>query len=260
MLATVNGIELNYRDEGRGRPVVLLHGLGNSLNVWEGVARSLRTTYRVVRVDLRGSGDSSVPPGPYDPEEWVMDLLGLLDDLGIEDAHLVGHSLGSLIATRFAGGYPDRVRSLGLVGTGPGTPEDETAAQREIADRIERDGMAERVTNEVEDSFSAHTRETRPELLGLYRELLKSNDPAGYAAAMRGMLAFDLRDDLAAVDAPALLVVGEHDAVTPPLASFLVADGLADASVVVLPDVGHMVPLAAPKRLAGELHDFLANI
>ncbi len=260
MRATVNGIELHYRDEGSGRPVVLIHGLGNTLASWEGVARSLKTTYRVVRFDLRGSGASGVPPGPYDPETWVADLRGLLDELDIEQAHLLGHSLGSLIATRFAADHPDRVRSLGLIGTGPGTPDAEKPTQRDIAAAIERNGMAERAANEIEESFSAHTRETRPELLGLYRELLRSNDPDGYAASMRGRLAFDLRSVLDDVRAPALLVVGERDTVTPPLASFIVADGLTESSVVVLPDVGHMVPLAAPKRLAAELHDFLANL
>lgn len=260
MRATVNGIELHYRDEGRGRPVVLIHGLGNTLSSWEGVARSLRTTYRVVRFDLRGSGGSSVPLGPYTPESWIADLRDLLDELDIDKAHLVGHSLGSLIATRFASEHTGRVRSLGLIGTGPGTPEAEKPDQRDIAASIERNGMAERAATEVETSFSAHTRETRPELLGLYRELLLANDPEGYAATMRGMLAFDLREVLDDVQAPAVLVVGEHDAVTPPLASFIVADGLTESSVVVLPDVGHMVPLAAPKRLAEELHDFLANL
>lgn len=260
MRATVNGIELHYRDEGQGRPVVLIHGLGNTLSSWDGVARSLRTTYRVVRFDLRGSGASSVPSGPYEPEMWTADLLGLLDALDIDRAHLIGHSLGSLIATRFASEHPDRVRSLGLIGTGPGTPEAEKPAQRDIAASIEENGMADRAANELEDAFSAHTRETRPELLGLYRELLLSNDPGGYAASMRGMLAFDLREVLGEVQAPAHLVVGERDTVTPPLASFIMADGLTDSSVTVLPDVGHMLPLAAPKRLADELHDFLANL
>lgn len=260
MRANVNGVELDYRDEGRGRPVVLLHGLGNSLHTWSGVARSLRTTYRVIRYDLRGCGASSIPAGPYAPTDWTADLLGLLDELSIDRAHLVGHSLGSLIATRFAADNPDRVRSLSLVGAGPGTPADQKEKQREIAASIERDGLAERAEAEVEEAFSAHTKETRPELLGLYREILRSNDPDGYAASMRGMVEFDLREHLDAIEAPTLLVAGENDTVTPPLASLLLADGIAESRIVVLQDVGHMIPVAAPKELAGAVQDFLANL
>lgn len=259
MRASVNGVELHYLDEGSGRPVVLLHGLGNSLYSWEGVARSLRTTYRVIRFDLRGSGESAVPSGPYTPAAFTADLGGLLDELDVEAAHLVGHSLGSLVAARFGVEHPDRVRTLSLISGGPGTPEAEREDQREIAESIEREGMADRADAEVESSFSDHTRSTRPELLGLYRELIRANDPAGYAAAMRGMLAFDLRNELDAIQGPTLLVTGEADRVTPPLASFLLAKEIPDAHVVVFPDVGHMVPLSAPKDLAAELHEFLAN-
>lgn len=260
MRASVNGVELNYRDEGRGRPVVLLHGLGNTLYSWEGVARSLRTTYRVIRYDLRGSGASGVPSGPYEPTDFTADLRGLLDELEVESAHVVGHSLGSLIAARLAADRPERVRSVSLVGTGPGIPEDEEADRLAVARSVEEDGMATLPDTESVGAFSDHELATRPELLGLYHELLRSNDPAGYAAALRGMVAFDLEDRLAGIGAPALLVVGEADTTTPPVGAFLVARQLEDAHVVVFPDVGHLVPLTAPKDLAAELHEFLANL
>ncbi|RQH02314.1 alpha/beta fold hydrolase [Natrarchaeobius oligotrophus] len=260
MRITTNGIEVECRVEGRGRTVVLVHGLGSTLNTWEGVARSLSSSYQVVRFDLRGSGRSDVPEGPYSIETWVDDVDGVLDELEVETAHFVGHSLGSIISTKYAIEHPDRVASLSLAAAGPGMPEEKVEETKEIVDAIEADGMEAHADTEVEESLSTHTRETRPELAGLYRDLILQNDPDGYVASMRGLMNANLRGELEDVPVPTLLLAAENDVVTPPVASFIMADRIPDAQVTVLQRAGHMAHLEAPEELSRSVHDFIANL
>ncbi|WP_165872083.1 alpha/beta fold hydrolase [Natrarchaeobius halalkaliphilus] len=259
MRIQTNGIEVECRVEGRGRTVVLVHGLGSTLSTWEGVAQSLSSSYQVVRFDLRGSGRSDVPDGPYDLETWVDDIDGILAELDVETAHFVGHSLGSIISMRYALEHPDAVSSLSLAAAGPGMPEEKVSEAQTVVDAIESDGMEAHADTEVEESLSPHTRETRPELAGLYRDLILNNDPDGYVASMRGLMNADLRGDLADVPVPTLLIAAENDVVTPPVASFIISDRIPDSEVTVLQHAGHMAQLETPAELARSVHDFIAN-
>lgn len=259
MRTEVNGIELAYEVEGRGRPVVLVHGLGSTLNTWEGVADSLSVAYEVYRFDLRGSGRSDVPEGPYELDDWVSDLRGFLDDQELDAVHLVGHSLGSIVSMQFAAESPERVRTLSLAAAGPGMPDEKVAELESVVDAIESEGMAAHADEETAESLSAHTKETKPELVGLYRELILSNDPAGYVASMRGLMDASVMPVLGDIEAPTLLLAAENDAVTPPVASLIIAGKIPDATVTMLPDAGHMAHLEAPKAVATELHGFIAN-
>ena len=259
MRTEVNSVQLAYKVEGRGRSIVLVHGLGSTLNTWEGVAGSLANAYEVYRFDLRGSGRSEVPDGPYDLATWVEDLRGFLDDQELDAVHLVGHSLGSLISMRFAAENPDRVQTLSLSAAGPGMPEENQSGLQTVVDEIKSEGMVAHAETETQESLSEHTKQTRPELVGLYREMILENDPDGYVTSMRGLMDADLAPVLGEVEAPTLLLAAENDAVTPPVASFILAGKIPNASVSVVQDAGHMVQLEAPKTLANEVHEFVAN-
>lgn len=259
MRTEVNGVQLAYDVEGRGRPVVLVHGLGSTLNTWEGVAQSLTSAYEVYRFDLRGSGRSEVPEGPYELETWVEDLRAFLNDQDIDAAHLVGHSLGSLISMRFAAEYSDRVQTLSVAAAGPGIPEEKKEELQTVVEEIEEEGMAAHAATETEESLSEYTKQTRPELVGLYREMILENEPDGYVASMRGLMNADLKPVVGDIQAPTLLLAAENDSVTPPVASFILSGRIPESTVTVIPDAGHMAQLEAPKEVARELHEFIAN-
>src|SRR5512134_2410780 len=118
---SVNGISLHYWQLGEGPDLVMVHGLNSNLAVWhlELVPR-LRNEYRITTYDLRGHGRSDMPPTGYSTEDMAKDLRGLLDGLGIERAHLMGHSLGADISLHMALLYPERVHKLVLIE--PGIP------------------------------------------------------------------------------------------------------------------------------------------
>ncbi|WP_435317049.1 alpha/beta fold hydrolase [Haloarchaeobius sp. TZWSO28] len=259
MQTEVNGVELAYEVEGRGRPVVLVHGLGSTLNTWEGVVQSLTNSYEVYRFDLRGSGRSDVPDGPYSLETWVADLHAFFDDQDLDAVHLVGHSLGSLISMQFAAQHPDRVRTLSLAAAGPGMPEEKQSELQTVVNEIKRNGMTAHAETETQESLSEHTKQTRPELVGLYREMILENDPKGYTESMLGLMEANLMPVVDDIVAPTLLLAAENDTVTPPVASFILSNKIPSAEVTVIQDAGHMAQLEAPKAVSTELHRFIAN-
>lgn len=115
-IATVNGLKFHYWTVGQGPHIILLHGLGGNLAVWHlRTVPLLREHFTVTTYDLRGHGRSDMTPSGYTTDDMAQDLLGLMDALGIERAHLVGHSLGADISLQFALHYPDRADKLILV-------------------------------------------------------------------------------------------------------------------------------------------------
>jgi len=111
---TINGIELHYVESGRGDPLLLIMGFGGDHQAWALQAPAFSERYRVIAFDNRGAGQSSVPDEPYSTRMMAEDALGLLDALGIERAHVLGVSMGGMIAQELALNHPHRVRSLQL--------------------------------------------------------------------------------------------------------------------------------------------------
>lgn len=117
--ALVNGINIHYYQVGEGADLILLHGLTGNLAVWHfTLAPRMREEYRITTYDLRGHGRSDMPPTGYTTDHMVADLLGLMDHLGIEKAHLLGHSLGADIALHLALTHPDRVDRIVAIEAG----------------------------------------------------------------------------------------------------------------------------------------------
>jgi pimeloyl-ACP methyl ester carboxylesterase len=118
MFAEVNGIRLYYESAGSGPPVVLVHGLGLSGDMWRYQMPALAERHRVITVDTRGHGRTSKPPGPYEMSMYVEDVRQLLDVLGVDKAVLIGLSMGGGIVQCFGLAHLERLIALGLISTG----------------------------------------------------------------------------------------------------------------------------------------------
>src|SRR5262245_60407894 len=105
-------VGLNYHVDGSGTDLILIHGLGNDLTLWDADAPVFAKHHRVLRFDVRGFGDSDKPAGPYSTGMFARDLAGLLQACSVEQAHVLGISMGGVIAQRFALDFPGRVHSL----------------------------------------------------------------------------------------------------------------------------------------------------
>ena len=126
---------LNYRVDGEGEPVILIHGVGANLRSWDTVQAALSRRYKAVRMDLRGHGASSPIRERYSLERFCADVLEIMDREAIERAHVVGFSLGGMIARRFAMDHPGRLWGLAILNS---PHRRDASAQAAIQQRVER--------------------------------------------------------------------------------------------------------------------------
>jgi 3-oxoadipate enol-lactonase/3-oxoadipate enol-lactonase/4-carboxymuconolactone decarboxylase len=254
----VNGARTHYDEDGRGEPVVLVHGLGGTgVDIWKHVIAPLAAEFRVISYDLRGSGRSEVTEGPYAVELLADDLGALLDALELGRVALMGHSLGGGIVLRYAATHPERVRAVVGVGAVVEPPEPAKAGLQARAEAVEAGGMAAVAETVATNGLAPSFREANPEEFQEFVSLLAANDPAGYAAQCRALVAMALTPLLERVEAPALLVCGEVDQASPPAANRENAARLRDARLVEIPDCAHIIPWEKPEQLLAAALPFL---
>lgn len=245
--ATVNGIHLNYRVEGSGPPLVLAHGFSTGHYVWDAVAERLGAErlgaerlsgrYQIIRHDHRGHGDSSKPPGPYRLQDYVDDIVALINYLGLDRVDLMGHSMGGRTALLFALKHPDRLGRLLLVGAAGAPPEGEQLDRFEAIKKLAiKEGMAAVFESEL---FSFALPEAWKKDPAPARKRFLKNTPESFCAAAEATITMpDLRERLGEIATPVWVCAGERDAV--PLAfSELCAEKISDCTRAIIPACGH---------------------
>jgi pimeloyl-ACP methyl ester carboxylesterase len=255
---------LHIEVEGSGPVVVLAHGFGGSARNFAPQARALRDRFTVVRYDARGHARSEAPddPAAYTLEIFAADMGRVLDHASAETAVVGGLSMGAGTALRFALAHPERVRGLVLAAfpPGPKVPGSFTAVARAFAEAIERDGL---------DAAGARfvwgpTSGLDPQAAKLVRQGFLEHPPHGLAHTLRGGIAEqpsvgDLAPRLAALQQPALVVVGDRDRMSLEPCRAL-ASVLPDARLAVIEGAGHVVNLAKPAEFNAELGRFLDDL
>lgn len=253
-----DGVPIRYRTEGHGPPIVLVHGVGASLESWDGIAPVLAVRFTVIRADLRGHGRS----GRIDRchiDDFVADLDELMGEVGTTEVRLAGFSLGGLIAQHFAQRFPGKVRRLALVSTVAARTPEERARVLQRADTLDRDGIAAVVSAAEDRWFTPAFKAAHPERVALRLEQLKANDHASYAACYRVFAEADEGLDFAAIAAPTLVVTGEDDVGSNPRMARLLHEGIAGSRLVILPELRHSVLMEAPALVGGLLLDFMTE-
>lgn len=257
--AKAGEVHLHYEMHGDGTPLVLIHGLGADLHFWDTSIESLAQHHRTLRWDVRGAGASDVPPGPYRLDDFSNDLLQLLDTLQIARAHLLGVSMGGVIAQRFALDHSDRLLSLVLVSTSSEVGPRAVAMRQRLADQIEEHGFDERnsdASRAFSPSFAAH----HPDLVRRMSEATRSCDPQAYAAAARAVAEYRWTNELARVHTPALVLQGLDDLLTPPGGSVRMSRALPHSRLLMIPHAGHYLPLEQPLLFTSCVLAFTAGI
>ncbi|GEL23697.1 hypothetical protein PSU4_26510 [Pseudonocardia sulfidoxydans NBRC 16205] len=251
----INGKQLAVEIEGEGPAVLFVHGLGGTSNFYQVQADALVASHTVIRVDSAGAGRSETADG-ISIESHAADLAAVLDEAGVDRAAVVAHSMGTLVARVFAARHPDRVTSLTLLGAVREPPEAGRQAQRDRAATLRDKGTAAVAPGVVANALSGTTRTDRPEVAAFVRELVMRQDPEGYA---RNCEALGAATDPGPVDPalPLLLITGDDDKVGPPEASHELADAHGNATVHVLPGVGHWTALEAARPVTDHLLTFL---
>jgi pimeloyl-ACP methyl ester carboxylesterase len=238
-------VRLAYEDRGTGgRPLVLVHGFTGSRDDFADVADALADLGRLVVLDQRGHGDSSKPGGGYDFDHLVADLRGLFDAAGIGQADLLGHSLGGMVALRFALAHPERVASLILMDTGArAVPVLGQAFERAIAS-VRRNGMSRLVAASAATPLAGEELqiariEGEERYRARARAKLEALDPEAFIALATYLGEHpSVVDRLGEIRCPVTVIVGSEDAPFLPLADEL-ARGIAGAALVRIAGAGH---------------------
>ncbi|UOG23248.1 3-oxoadipate enol-lactonase [Gordonia amicalis] len=227
-----------------GPAVVLSNSLGSTHRMWDAQLAALESRFRVVRYDTRGHGESPVPQGPYTIDDLADDVIALLDRLDIEQAHLVGLSLGGMTMMRVAARNPERVRRLAVLCTGAQLPPAQAWLDRAATVRAQGTGaVAEAV---VQRWFTPEHLSTYGSSRKFHEDMVAATPAEGYAACCEVIAAMDLRDDLPSIVAPTLAIAGADDPATPPAKLEEIADNVQQGRLLVVPDSAHLANAQQP--------------
>ncbi len=241
--------------------LVLLHAFPVDSRMWNPVRSALSEVADVITPDQRGLGEAVLPEEQAELDAVADDVLALLDSRGIESAVVGGCSMGGYVAMALLRKAPHRVSGLLLIDTRPDADDDErTATRLAMAERVERDGVDWLPDTVLPGLLATGTPDVNPELASRLRVVIAEQPPAGVAWAQRAMAARrDSMDVLRGYDGPALVVVGERDAICPPELAREMTALLPAGELVELPGCGHLSPVEAPDEVAAAITDWLAR-
>jgi 3-oxoadipate enol-lactonase len=247
---------LHYTIDGLvDAPAVLLsNSLGSNLSMWDRQVAALTERFRVVRYDVRGHGQSPVPPGPYTIDDLGRDAIALLDTLRIERAHFCGLSLGGMVGMWLGVNAPERINRLVLANTSAkfGPP----AIWNERIDIIRSQGLAPIAEGVLQRWFTPSFHSTSPAVVERCREMLLSTPPEGYASCCAAIRDMDQVDAIRAIVNPTLVIIGDYDPSTPPAHGELIARHIAGAKTVSLP-TAHLSNIEAASAFNDAVLTFL---
>ena len=251
---------LAYDRIGEGPPVVFLHGIGGSRQNWARQIACVSSKFTAIAWDARGYGDSDDYPGPLEFQTFADDLVRLLDELQITEAHLVGLSMGARILMDFYTRFAARVATLTLCDCFYGfetalSPEKQREFL-ELRERPLREGktFADLAPALIESLVGPNCPLTTREELRLSILALRRDS---YLKTLRATVGFDRKAALEGVDVPVQLIFGAEDRLTPPTIGNQMLDLLPDAELAVLPDAGHLSNLEQPEAFNQVLTNFL---
>ncbi len=271
--AALNGIEIHYEVHGEGTPLVLAHGYTASLEMWRDQVPAFSSQYRLVIYDCRGHGASTAPAGldRYSlARDYVGDQLALMDHLGIDRAYVGGLSMGGMIAQEFVLQHPERVSAALLFDTGPGmgaVARDPAFAarfgqMRETMQALARTKGMGAIIDAMRNSpmtFRPPPGTPVPEGVRRHVENMRQMSVDGYLGGGKALQDWaGSLDRLHQITAPALVLVGEHDALLP--ASRLIHERIAGSRFALLRNSGHGTNLWRPEAFTRATMDFLADV
>jgi 3-oxoadipate enol-lactonase len=241
---------------GEGRDLVLLHSLLSDRTSYEPLAARVAGEHRLILVNLPGFGTS--PPAAPAPGDYADAIATVFDDLALPpETDVLGNGLGGFVALTMAIRHGARFERMVLVGSAIAFPEAGRATFRALADKVEREGIPAVANVAMRRMFPEPFIAANREVVAGREAVLKQIDPAIFAAACRMLAALDLSDDLARIQNPTLIVVGAEDQATPPALGRLLAERLANATLNLLPGLGHCPHIQDPDAFVAAIAPFL---
>lgn len=261
--AEVDGVRLHYVDVGKGPAVVLIHGFGSSLEIWDEVIDELSPTHRVIALDLKGFGWSSRPPGDYSPRAQARLVLGLLDQLGVEDFTVVGHSWGASVALSVSLEAPKRVKRIALYSAWVYEEQLPTsflwARAGGLGEVLFSLYYRERIEDRVAYAYYDPSNIPQDRIDRVEAMFDRPGTTAAALAAVRGQRYAAMQRRYRNIRQPTLLVWGREDRITTLHFGERLARDLPNAELVVVPRCGHIPMREAASKTTTVLKKFIAG-
>ncbi len=254
MFKIINGKKIAVDVFGEGQALLLIHGLGGSSNSWRPLINEFSNNFKMIAPDLPSAAGSELDP-ELSISSLARDMLALLDVMSIEKAHVVGHSMGTIVCQHMAAMAPERIIDLILLGPLAQPPEPARAAIQDRATLARSEGMKPIADIIADVALSKESKQDRPNVQGFVREMLIRQNPEGYALSCIA-LSEATQADPALIKCPCLLITGDEDVVAPEANVKVLCDQLLDADMYVLQQCGHWTATEKPKEVNAYVRKF----
>ena len=261
-MLSANGTAFDLVGLNHTHNVILIHGLGLNRHTWHDYVPVLESGFRVVNLDLYGHGESHPLPGNASLTLFADQLLGVMDELGIDRATLIGFSLGGMINRRFALDYPDRVASLVILNSPhERSPEAQKLVEARAAN-TRAGGPSANIDETLSRWFTPAYLQSQPERVAQIRDWVLGNDPVSYAAC-RQVLAkgvTELISPSVGIHCPALVMTCENDSGSTPSMAQAISAQLDQGQTHIIPDLQHMGLVESPEQFLDHMLPFLNQL
>jgi 3-oxoadipate enol-lactonase len=258
MRTNANGISFNCQIDGpQGAPwLVFSNSLLTNLSMWDDQVAELKQSFRILRYDQRGHGDTQAIEGKYSFDLLVADVIALLDALSIERAHFAGISMGGMTALFLAQRFGPRFDRIIACDCGPASTPASAQQWKERIELATEKGMEALAEVTIPRWFPPEFVASKAPVLDKVRAMIRATPLAGFRGCAQALSDYDLRPGLAGIDQPILLIVGSKDATLPGIRQ--IKDAVPGAGLVELEGAGHLSNLEQPAKFSRAIRDFLA--
>ena len=253
----MDAIDVSYTVSGEGPPLYMVHGIGSRRVTWDGLLPGLEDHFTCIRYDLRGHGESPIPPVPYSLDDLVDDLEALRMRLGHERIHVIGHSLGGQIGPAYARAHPEHAASVILLSTAAGRTDEDSAKVKGVVAKMRAEGVGPVLGTLLNRWYTDEFIQTRPDAFQNRIEQVLGTPEEVFLSVFDVYAGTEMAPWLHEVACPCLVLTGEFDGGCNPRLNQFIANELPDAELVILDKLKHSILIEAPDRVVAPVKDFL---
>jgi pimeloyl-ACP methyl ester carboxylesterase len=250
-----------YEEKGSGEPLIFIHGVGLDHTMWKQQIDRLSDYFRVIVYDMLGHGGSEHPPGPYSLAQYVEQLSGLMEYLQIEKTHLVGFSMGGMVAQAFALTYKNKLKTVTIMNAVANRTEEQRKGILARVEEVRENGPLSTIEPAITRWFNPTFIQSQQEIVDHVRKRLETNNPASYLAAYTLFATADAEiwPKLQNIETPTFIITAENDIGSNPEMARLMHEQIKGSDIKIIPDMKHMLPVEGADIINKELRLFIGK-
>mgnify|MGYP001250408288 FL=1 len=251
--------EYSLSIKGKGDPLFLVHGIGNTKHAWDYLLPTLTKKFTTITYDLCGHGNSPIKKNNFALKDLVKDLENIRKITGFEKGHFVGHSLGGMICPAYARKFPSKIKSLGLISTAAGRTKQDSDKVFEVINAMKKQGVEKILNKLINRWFTDGFIKNQPEIVNKRITQVLKTDEKIFLNVFK--IYADTRMDawLNEIKAPSLVLTGAEDAGCTPKMNKFISNKIKNSKLVILPKLKHSLLLEAPNKISNEIIKFMSK-